>query len=81
MNKQVIVYTAEGCIECTLVKQMLTEEGIEFESRDLLANPEYQEEVEKYGFLGIPVTVVGDRAVKGFTNELRELIESATSKN
>ncbi|MEH7129882.1 glutaredoxin family protein [Neobacillus drentensis] len=77
MNKHVIVYTTKDCIECTMVKKVLTEEGIVFESRDVMANPEYQEEVEKYGFLGVPVTVVENRAVKGFTNELKELIELA----
>ncbi|MEH6905363.1 glutaredoxin family protein [Neobacillus drentensis] len=77
MNKLVIVYTTKDCIECTMVKKVLTEEGIVFESRDVMANPEYQEEVEKYGFLGVPVTVVENRAVKGFTNELKDLIELA----
>ena len=77
MSKQVIVYTTKDCIECTMVKKVLTEEGIVFESRDVMANPEYQEEVEKYGFLGVPVTVVENRAVKGFTNELKDLIELA----
>jgi glutaredoxin-like protein NrdH len=77
MKKQVIVYSTEGCIECTMVKKVLTEENIPFEVRDVLANSDYQQEVEKFGFLGVPVTVVGDRAVKGFTNELKELIEIA----
>lgn len=77
MKKQVIVYSAEGCIECSMVKKVLTEENIPFEVRDVLANPEYQKEVEKYGFLGIPVTVVEEKAVKGFNNELQELIEAA----
>jgi glutaredoxin-like protein NrdH len=60
-----------------MVKKVLTEEGIVFESRDVMANPEYQKEVEKFGFLGVPVTVVENRAVKGFTNELKELIDLA----
>jgi glutaredoxin-like protein NrdH len=74
MGKQVIVYSAEGCIECSMVKKVLTEEKVPFEVRDVLVNPEYQNEVEKFGFLGIPVTVVDNRAVKGFNNELKELI-------
>lgn len=77
MTKQVIVYSAEGCIECTMVKKVLTEEKISFEVRDVLKNPEFQKEVEKFGFLGIPVTVVENKAVKGFNNELQELIELA----
>ena len=75
MNKQVIVYTTKDCIECTMVKRVLAEEGISFEVRDLSINPEYQKEVETYGYLGVPVTVAGEMAVKGFTNELQELIK------
>jgi glutaredoxin-like protein NrdH len=77
MAKQVIVYTTNDCIECTMVKKVLAEEGIPFEIRDISTNPEYQQEVEKYGFLGVPVTVLGDRAVKGFTNELKDIMETA----
>jgi glutaredoxin-like protein NrdH len=77
MAKGVIVYTTNDCIECTMVKKVLTEEGIPFEVRDISMDAAYQTEVEKYGFLGVPVTVLGDKAVKGFTNELKEIIEIA----
>lgn len=80
MDKKVIVYTTNDCIECTMVKQVLTQEGIPFEIRDISTNTEYQKEVEKYGFLGVPVTVAGDKAVKGFTNELKELMETVMKK-
>ncbi|MEH7417603.1 glutaredoxin family protein [Neobacillus drentensis] len=80
MNKKtVIVYTTNDCIECTMVKKVLTEEGIPFEVRDISINPAFQKEVEQYGFLGVPVTVLHDRAVKGFTNELKEIMDLAKS--
>ena len=41
-----------------------------------MKSEKYKKEVEKYGFLGVPVTVVGDHAVKGFNPELIELIQS-----
>jgi glutaredoxin-like protein NrdH len=77
MAKGVIVYTTNDCIECTMVKKVLTEEGIPYEVRDISINAGYQQEVEKYGYLGVPVTVLGNTAVKGFTNELKEIIETA----
>jgi glutaredoxin-like protein NrdH len=80
MSKSVIVYSTEDCVECSFVKKMLTEEGIPFEVRDVLKKEEYQEEVEKFGFLGVPVTVVGDRAVKGFNPEVIDLIQSIKTK-
>ncbi|MDF2856227.1 MAG: glutaredoxin [Neobacillus sp.] len=77
MEKQIVVYTTNDCIECTMVKKVLTEEGIMFEVRNISTNTEYQLEVERYGFLGVPVTIFGDRVVKGFTNELKEIIDLA----
>jgi glutaredoxin-like protein NrdH len=77
VSKQVIVYSTKDCIECEMVKQVLTEEGIPFEVRDVSISSEFQMEVEKYGYLGVPVTVTGDKVVKGFTNELKEIIEIA----
>ncbi|GAE27789.1 hypothetical protein JCM9140_3948 [Halalkalibacter wakoensis JCM 9140] len=77
MSKQVIVYSTDGCVECTFVKQMLEEEGVPFEVRDVMASEEHQKEVEKFGFMGVPVTVVGEQAVKGFTPELKDLIANA----
>jgi glutaredoxin-like protein NrdH len=76
MNHPVIVYSMEDCVECMIVKKMLTEEGVSFEVRDITKSEEYKKEVEKYGFLGVPVTVVGDHAVKGFNPEFIELIQS-----
>jgi glutaredoxin-like protein NrdH len=77
MANGVIVYTTNDCIECTMVKKVLTDEGISFEVKDISTNSEYQSEVEKYGFLGVPVTVFGNKAVKGFNNELKDIIEQA----
>ncbi|CAG9620934.1 glutaredoxin family protein [Sutcliffiella rhizosphaerae] len=75
MDKQFIVYSAKGCRDCELVKEYLKDNGVSFEVRDLMASREYQEEVEKFGFMGIPVTAVGDQAVKGFNpGELNRLI-------
>ncbi|WP_026672906.1 glutaredoxin family protein [Alkalihalobacterium bogoriense] len=77
MSNQVIVYSTKNCVECTYVKEFLTKENISFEVRDVLEKQEYQEEVEKFGFLGVPVTVVGEKAVKGFTPELEQLVKLA----
>lgn len=80
MSKKVIVYSTAGCVECNFVKQMLESEGIPFEVRDVMASEEYQQEVEKFGFMGVPVTVIGDKAVKGFNPELKEMIETELNK-
>jgi glutaredoxin-like protein NrdH len=78
MSQQVIVYSTSGCSDCNLVKQFLTEQGVPFEVRDVMTSTVYQEEVEKLGFMGVPVTVSGTHAVKGFNHqELKALIASS----
>lgn len=78
MSKSVIVYSTTGCSDCNLVKNYLTEQGIAFEVRDIMTSEVYQEEVEKLGFMGIPVTIAGDQAIKGFDiPALKALIEAA----
>lgn len=76
MSKPIIVYSTEDCVECSFLKKMLAEQGFSFEIRDIDKSEKYKVEVEQYGFLGVPVTVVGERAVKGFNQELIDLIES-----
>ncbi|MFT9850452.1 glutaredoxin family protein [Aneurinibacillus sp. REN35] len=74
----IIVYSAPGCSTCELVKNYLTDKGYTFEVRDLLSNQEYQKEVEAFGIMGIPVTVVNGKAVKGFDPaELNQLLQEA----
>jgi glutaredoxin-like protein NrdH len=77
MSNKVIVYSSNDCIECTYVKKMLEGEGVPFEVRNVSESEQFQKEVDKYGFLGVPVTVVGETAIKGFTQELVELIENS----
>lgn len=78
MSANIIVYSTSGCSECSQVKQLLESKGLPFEVRDVMASAVYQEEVEKLGFMGIPVTVSGDQAVKGFNlPQLEQLIEAA----
>ncbi|MGG1663457.1 5'-methylthioadenosine/adenosylhomocysteine nucleosidase [Brevibacillus sp. NRS-1366] len=70
-----IVYSTKNCVDCNLVKEWLTAKGVSFEVRDVMTSRTYQEEVERFGFMGVPVTVVGDKAVKGFApSELEQLV-------
>jgi glutaredoxin len=76
LDSSVVVYTTVGCSDCEKVKEYLKSHGIEFESRDLLAEPKYQKKVEELGFMGIPVVVAGDFAFKGFDIEKLEKLVS-----
>ncbi|GAA0356525.1 glutaredoxin family protein [Bacillus horti] len=80
MSDKIIVYSTKNCVECDAVKQYLTTEGYPFEVRDVLSSEEYQAEVEKFGFLGVPVTVVGEKAIKGFNPDLEKLVEGVAKQ-
>jgi adenosylhomocysteine nucleosidase len=76
-SAEVIVYSTQNCVDCNMVKQWLTAKGVSFEVRDVMTSRAYQEEVERFGFMGVPVTVKGEKAVKGFhPAELEQLLES-----
>ncbi|TMW72041.1 glutaredoxin family protein [Alteribacter natronophilus] len=77
MSKPVIVYSTKDCVECDLVKKMLDSKGVDYEVRDVMTSRDYQKEVETFGFMGVPVTVVDGEAVKGMSPDLEKLIEKA----
>jgi glutaredoxin-like protein NrdH len=62
---RVIVYSKPHCLECNVLKRFLQDYQINFEVRDCSANPQYLEEVKAMGYLGVPVTVIGNEAIYG----------------
>jgi glutaredoxin-like protein NrdH len=62
---EVIVYTKPHCIECNVLKRFLNDYKIKYEVRDCASNPAYLDEVKRMGYLGVPVTVVGGKAIQG----------------
>lgn len=75
LTNKVTVYTSDDCIECEFLKKTLDEKVIAFEIKNISQNSQYQSEVEKYGFLGVPVTVVSNKAFKGLNQELIDFLD------
>lgn len=65
----VILYSTSHCPECKILKMFLRDYQIDFEVRNCSIQPEYWEEVKKWGFLGVPVTVINDKAIQGLKPE------------
>ncbi len=65
----VIVYTRPHCIECNILKRFLADYKIDYELRDCGDNEVYLEEVKAMGYLGVPVTVIGDKHICGLQPE------------
>lgn len=74
----IILYSTNHCPECNVLKIFLKDYQIEFESRNCSMNPQYWEDVKKYGYLGVPVTVVNGKAIQGFQPE--EIMKAINEK-
>jgi glutaredoxin len=55
------------------VKELLSNNGIEFEDRDI-ADPEAREELRQLGYATVPTTAIGERVLRGF--QPRELSQA-----
>ncbi len=74
--KQVIVYTQPGCGPCAAEKEFLNNNGVEFEERDIRANPEYLRELMELGAQATPTTLVDEEVIMGFDRaKLSDLLD------
>ena len=59
---------------CARVKEFLSQQGIEFTERNILTDETALEELEEYGVMTTPVTVIDDEIVIGFDQAKLELL-------
>ncbi|MBO2945560.1 glutaredoxin family protein [Paenibacillus sp. F411] len=60
-----IVYTSSNCPHCKQVKGYLTEQGVEFEERNIETNDEFAQQVWDMGVRAVPLTVIGEHRILG----------------
>jgi len=64
------VYSTPGCPYCTMAKQLLKDNNIEFEDIDVFAGQEKgQEMIEKTGQMGVPVLDIDGEIIVGFDRD------------
>jgi glutaredoxin len=63
---RVVVYTQPHCSACRQVERYLTQRNIDFEVLDVLSDASALATLEERGYLGTPVTRVGDTWISGF---------------
>ncbi|MCF7835656.1 MAG: glutathione S-transferase N-terminal domain-containing protein [Candidatus Marinimicrobia bacterium] len=76
MNKKVTVYSTPTCGYCTVVKEWLKANDIEYEEFDVSVDEEKRNKlIEKTGQMAVPVIEVDDEVVIGFDkNRLSEIL-------
>lgn len=66
---QISVYTTPNCPQCRIVKKMLDEAKVEYQTIDLSQDAEAMEMVKKLGYVSAPVVFVNDMHWTGFRHD------------
>src|SRR5699024_4471550 len=78
LDREITVYTKQGCGPCLITKKFLTEHGIPFKEINVSEQPSGLVELQERGIKSVPVVLVGDNwdeAVVGFQQDrLEELV-------
>jgi len=66
MPKPVTLYTTRSCPHCARAKELLRRKGISFQEIDVTEDPERRKEAEeRYGWMSVPIVVIGDKCIGG----------------
>jgi len=64
---KVVMYTTSHCPACKAAKQYLAQKGVPYEEIDVEASREGAEAFRKLGGRGVPLILVGDKKMEGFS--------------
>ncbi|GAA0371412.1 redoxin NrdH [Alkalibacterium iburiense] len=72
----VTVYSKPNCMQCQFTKRFLTDQGIDFDIKDVEENEEALEEVIALGFQSLPVVAIeGQEAFSGFKPDRLKILK------
>ena len=66
-SEQVVMYSASWCGYCRKARDYFTSHGIAFNEYDIETSDKGQRDYERLGAHGVPVILVGDRRMNGFS--------------
>ncbi|MDR5817136.1 glutaredoxin domain-containing protein [Caballeronia sp. LZ033] len=72
-SARIKVFWQPGCSSCLRTKEFLTQQGVEFESRDVHNDPEAQAELFALGVRSVPVVSIGARYT--FAQSLKDVVK------
>ena len=65
MNEKVILYTTNGCDVCDVARAELTQEGTDFEERNVMKEKAWFNEALKHSIF-VPIVLRGDKVEIGW---------------
>jgi glutaredoxin len=66
---RVVIYTSADCAHCRRAKAFLHGRGIPFRDMDIGANRRALKEFQRLGGRGLPLLLIGDRRLDGFSEQ------------
>jgi glutaredoxin len=76
--QQIVMYSTATCPACTMAKQYFARKGVPFREIDVSASPDGAQEFQRLGGRGVPLILVGDQRMEGFSAQrLDELLAAA----
>ena len=66
LSREIVVYSAPGCIVCDRVKEFLARQGVSFMVKDIVEDEQALAELGRMGVMSTPVTLIDGQVVLGF---------------
>lgn len=77
-GKRVLMYSTANCPACTMAKAYFTRKGVPFEDLDIDRSPEARGAFQKLGGRGVPLIMVGNERMEGFSPQrLDQILQGA----
>lgn len=71
----ITIYTADWCRVCHRAKKYMDDKGYQYIERDIENNPRARREFDRMGGKGVPVILVGNKRMDGFSaGQLEQLV-------
>ena len=67
--QSVTMYMASWCVHCKRAKAYFNENGIRYNEVDIEASEANKKEFKEFGGGGVPLILVGDKAMRGFNEQ------------
>ena len=75
LNKKVVMYSTSWCPVCKTAKQFFQQNGVDFVEKDIEKSTSAEQEYKRLGGNGVPLIVVGDNTMSGFSEgHMRSLL-------
>ena len=68
-SDEILVFGFKGCPWCVKVENLLRDNRVHYKDMDVEKSKHAKREFRKLGGGGVPVTVIGDQAIRGFSEE------------